>query len=105
MSQVQAIGDKILAEMIDRPENFKQRKSGIIIQEKDGTANAIRNRWFKIHAVGPDVNFEINPGEYVLVEHGRWSNGMKVSNDLKLYLLDNKDCLAVSDEEPDLADL
>lgn len=105
MSKVEAIGDKILAEMIDRPQDFKQRKSGIIIAEKDGTTAAIRNRWFKIHAVGPDVEFEINEGQYVLVEHGRWSNGMKVSDDLKLYLLDNKDCLAVSDEQPDLTDL
>lgn len=104
MSKVEAIGDKILAEMIDRPENFKQRKSGIIIAEKDGTTAAIRNRWFKIYAVGPEVDF-VKEGEYVLVEHGRWSNGMKVNDDLKLYLLDNKDCLAVSDEEPDLLDL
>lgn len=104
MSKVQAIGDKILAEMIDKPENFKQTRSGIYIAEKDGTTSAIRNRWFKIHAVGPDVDF-VSEDQYVLVEHGRWSAGMKVSDDLKLYLLDNKDCLAVSDEEPDLTDI
>ena len=104
MSKVEAIGDKILAEMIDKPADYKQTKSGIFIQEKDGTANAIRNRWFKIYAVGPEIDF-VKEGEYVLVEHGRWSVGMKVNDDLKLYLLDNKDCLAVSDEEPDLTDL
>jgi len=105
MNTVEAIGERILAEMIDTPENYKQTKSGILISDKDGTADAIRNRWFKVHSVGPDVEFDIRPEQYVYVEHGRWSNGMKVSDDLKLYLLDNKDCLAVSDEEPDLTDL
>lgn len=105
MSAVEAIGDKILAEMIDRPENYKQTKSGILISDKDGTTEAVRPRWFKVHSVGPDIDFELLAGQYVYVDHGRWSSGMKVTDDLKLYLLDNKDCLAVSDEEPDLTDL
>lgn len=101
MSKVQAIGDKILAEMIDKPENLKKTKSGIFISEKDGTADAIKPRWFKIHAVGPEVDF-VTEGQYVFVEHGRWSAGMKVDDETKLYLLDNKDLWLVSDEEPDL---
>lgn len=105
MSTVEAIGDRILAEMIDKPSNYKQTKSGIFIADKDGDASGVRPRWFKIHSVGPDVNFEINPGQYVYVEHGRWSNGMKVNDDLKLYLLDNKDLWLVSDEEPDLTEV
>lgn len=96
---VKAFGNRVLAEMIDSPENFKRTKSGLYISDKDGSADAIRPRWFKVYSVGEEVN-EVAPGQYVYVEHGRWSKGMKVDDDLKLYLLDNKDMLMVSDENP-----
>ena len=96
---VRAMRDKILAEMVDKPGEEKTTAGGIIITEKDGTENAIRPRWFKVYSVGNEIDW-ITKGKYVLVDHGRWSNGMKVSDDLKLYLLDNKDCLAASDDNP-----
>ena len=101
MSSLVAMDGMVLARMIDTPENLKKTRSGIFISEKDGTADAIRPRWFKIYAVGSDIT-DVSPEQYVYVEHGRWSAGMKVDDDLKLYLLDNKDMLLVSDEEPDL---
>jgi co-chaperonin GroES (HSP10) len=97
--KVKAFGERILAEMIDRPELFKKTASGLFISDKDGTADAIRPRWFRIYSVGQDIDW-VNPGQYVYVEHGRWSNGVKIDNDLKIYLLDNKDILLVSDENP-----
>ena len=102
MSEVQAIEDKILAEMIDRPSDYKKTSGGIYLADKDGESSGIRPRWFKIYAVGPDVSF-VQPGQYVYVEHGRWSAGMDADSELKLYLLDNQKLLMVSDEEPDLS--
>lgn len=100
MKTVNAIGDKVLAEMIDKPNDFKQTRSGIYIADKDGDVTGIRPRWFKLTSIGPDCNMDIAVGQYVLVDHGRWSQGIKIDDELKVYLLDNKDLLMVSDEDP-----
>ena len=99
MTKVKAMRKKILAEMIDNPGEETTTAGGIILISKDGTESAVRPRWFKIYSVGDDIDW-IKEGQYVLVDHGRWSNGMKVTEDLRIYLLDNKDCLMVSDENP-----
>jgi|TARA_B100001105_G_scaffold253441_1_gene247009 co-chaperonin GroES (HSP10) len=96
---VRALKEKILAEMIDKPGVEKTTAGGIIIKDNDMTESSVRPRWFKVYSVGNGIDW-ITKGKYVLVDHGRWSNGMKVSDDLKLYLLDNKDCLAASDDNP-----
>jgi len=96
---VRALKEKILAEMIDKPGVEKTTAGGIIIKDNDMTESSVRPRWFKVYSVGDGIDW-ITEGKYVLVDHGRWSNGMKVSDDLKLYLLDNKDCLAASDDNP-----
>jgi len=95
---IRAMRDKILAEMVDKPGE-KKTAGGIIITENDGQENAVRPRWFKVYSVGNDIDW-ITKGKYVLVDHGRWSNGMQVDDDLKLYLLDNEDCLLESETNP-----
>jgi len=100
MKTIKPIHDKVLAKMID---GFGEKKTagGLIIQEKDGTADAIRPRWFEVVYVGPEQK-DVNPGEYVLVAHGRWSRGVTIdpADDYKLYFLDNDEMLAVSDDLP-----
>lgn len=96
--EIKAFGDRIIADMIDSPELMKQTKSGLYINDKDGTTDAIRPRWFKVLAVGPRVDF-IEVNQYVFVDHGRWTRGINV-DDTTIYRLDNKDILLVSDEDP-----
>jgi len=99
MTKVKAMRNKILAEMIDNPGEETTTEGGIILLEKDGTENAVRPRWFKVYSLGEDIDW-LTEGAYVLVDHGRWSNGIKVDEELKVYLLDNKDCLMVSEKNP-----
>ena len=100
MKTITPIRDKVIARMID---GFGEKKTagGLIIQEKDGTVDAIRPRWFEVTHVGPEQK-DVTPGEYVLVAHGRWSRGFTVdpADDFKLYFLDNDEILAASDELP-----
>jgi co-chaperonin GroES (HSP10) len=96
--EIKAFGDRIIADMIDSPELMKQTRSGIFINDKDGSTDAIRARWFKVLAVGPKVD-DINDGQYVFVDHGRWTRGIDI-DDTKVYRLDNKDILLVSDMDP-----
>lgn len=97
--KIQALSNKILAEMIDSPNAFRKTKSGLYIGDKDGTTDAIRPRWFKVYSVGEGIDW-IKEGQYVFVAHGRWSNGVKINDDLKLYLLDNEECLATQETDP-----
>ena len=98
-STVRALPKKILAEMIDKLGQEKKTAGGIIIQDDDANETSIRPRWFKVHSVGDGIDW-IEEGQYVMVDHGRWSQGLKVTDELKLHLLDNKDCLAVTDKDP-----
>ena len=99
MTKVKAMRNKILAEMIDDPGEEITTAGGIILLSKDGTEEAVRPRWFKVYSLGEDIDW-LTEGAYVLVDHGRWSNGIKVDEELKVYLLDNKDCLMISEENP-----
>jgi co-chaperonin GroES (HSP10) len=87
--------------------NFSGRKlaSGVILLGDDGKTDGIRPRWAKVYAVGPDQT-EVNVGQWVLVEHGRWSRGVLVEIDeqeLTLRRADPQCLLMVSDEEPTTA--
>ena len=76
MRKITPLGNKVLGRMID---GFGNRKTagGLIVQEAEGTSEAIRPRWFEVTAVGPD-QMDIKQGQYVLVPHGRWSRGLDV---------------------------
>ena len=99
--KIKAFGDRILGVMIDRPDGeWKAKKSGLFIAEKDQTTESIKPRWFQISSVGDRIDW-VKPGDYVLVAHGRWSNGVTLSSDdSKIWLLDNKEILGVSDIDP-----
>jgi len=48
---------------------------GILIPDDNMTERGVRPRWAKVWRVGPDVT-EIEAGEWVLVEHARWTNAI-----------------------------
>jgi hypothetical protein len=83
---------------------FKERKlsSGIVLLNDDGKTAGIRPRWAKVYAVGPEQT-EIQVGQWIFVEHGRWSRGIEVevdSEQLTLRRVDPKSIIFVSDQEP-----
>jgi len=87
---------------------FKERKlsSGIVLLNDDGKTAGIRPRWAKVYAVGPEQT-EIQVGQWIFVEHGRWSRGIEVevdSEQLTLRRVDPKSIIFVSDQEPDQDD-
>lgn len=88
--------------------NFKGRQlsSGVILLGDDGQSSGIRPRWAKVFAVGPEQT-QVKPGQWVLVEHGRWSRGVEVEmedNHYTLRRVDPECMIFVSDEEPDADD-
>ena len=87
---------------------FNERKlsSGIVLLNDDGKTSGIRPRWAQVYAVGPEQT-EIQVGQWIFVEHGRWSRGIEVEVDhkqLTLRRVDPKSIIFVSDQEPDQDD-
>jgi len=99
MAKIKALRGKVLAEMIEKPDGLRKTKSGLILKDADNDTSGIRPRWFKVYSVGEDIDW-VTQGQYLLVDHGRWSNGVKLDEDVKIYLVDNNDCLVISDKNP-----
>ena len=76
-------------------------KGGIILTNDDGRGAGIRPRWGKVYSVGRKQK-EIKPGEWVLVEHGRWTRGVLLQKpngeELVIRRVYFKDIMATSDE-------
>lgn len=94
--------DKVFVVDLERGE--RKSRGNIIILDDDMKEHGIRPRWGKVIAVGANVE-DVTPGEWVLVEHGRWTLGIPFENadgsTIKLHHIDFPDAvLLVSDEKP-----
>jgi co-chaperonin GroES (HSP10) len=73
---------------------------GLIIPSDDGSNHGIKPRWARVYSVGPDQD-EIEVGQYILIEHGRWTRGIELIGDdgdkTTVRKVDNDNILAVSD--------
>lgn len=100
ISKLVPIKDNVLV----RDMNFsgRQLSSGIVLLGDDATTAGIRPRWARVYAIGPEQK-EILPGQWVYIEHGRWSRGIEVEIDDEKFTIrrvDPKSIIFVSDEEP-----
>jgi co-chaperonin GroES (HSP10) len=77
---------------------------GIILHSDDGKSTGIHPRWAKVYAIGPNQN-EVKVGEWILLEHGRWSRGINYltpeGDEIVIRLADNNAILMSSDEKPE----
>jgi hypothetical protein len=101
---IRALRDHVIV----RDMNFtgRQLSSGVILLGDDGKTEGIRPRWAKVYKVGPEQK-EVQPGQWVFIEHGRWSRGLEVEIDGETFTVrraDPKCIIFVSDEEPDADD-
>jgi co-chaperonin GroES (HSP10) len=87
---------------------FGSRKlqSGIVLLDDDGKTDGIRPRWGQVYAIGPEQH-DVSVGQWVLVEHGRWSRGLKIIKDgeeIVIRRADPEAIIFVQDTEPDNID-
>lgn len=103
--KINPIGDKIL--IIEMNFGMETTKSGIVVTSDNGKAHGVKPRWGKVWAVGPEQH-EIKVGDWILMEHGRWTRTWEVEQDdgsiLEVRGVDNKAIILVSDEKPDDVD-
>lgn len=83
---------------------------GIVIKSTAGTNEGVGPRWFCLYAVGENHTDTVSPGEWVLVEHGRWSEHIIIQDNSllkengsyqQLWRLDPKCILAASETKPE----
>jgi co-chaperonin GroES (HSP10) len=85
--------------------NFAEQvtQAGLIIGSDNGKSEGIKPRWAKVFTVGKDQH-KIKPGDWILIEHGRWTRGAKVElasgTIAEIRRVENKSIMMVSDEKP-----
>ena len=87
----------------DMDFGMEKTKSGIVLTSDNGKTQGIHPRWGKVWAIGPEQQ-DIKVGEWVCVEHGRWTRTIEVDTDngiIELRMVDTNAILMSADEKPD----
>ena len=103
--KLRAIRDNILC--TDGDFGDKVTAGGLIVQSTIGKSEGIVPRWFRVFEVGPDIDW-VQPGQWVYVEYARWTEAIELQderfdtpeNKKKVWKVDPKACLLISDEAP-----
>jgi co-chaperonin GroES (HSP10) len=100
--KARAYGDKVLISNMHFGEQIT--KSGIVLRSDNGTSRGIYARWGQVYSKGPNNKEEFEVGDWILVEHGRWTRGFVVGDDeekIELRMADPECILAFSKEKPE----
>lgn len=95
----------ILDHVIIQDMEFGEQKTahGIIILNDDGKQHGIKPRWGRVYAVGPKQE-DVKVGDWVLVEHGRWTRGVNIEGDngetITVRRVDTEAMIVVYDQKP-----
>jgi co-chaperonin GroES (HSP10) len=94
--------DKVI--VTDMNFGMEKTKAGILLHSDDGKSSGLHPRWAKVLFVG-DEQQDIKVGQWVLMQHGRWTRAHKYEddngNDIKIHMIDLNGVLCISDEKPD----
>lgn len=77
--------------------------AGIVIQSDDGKAHGVKPRWAEVYKVGEHCELNVKPGQWVLIEHGRWTRKIKIDDGIsekEFQKVEVKSIIAVADEKP-----
>ncbi len=102
--QVRPLPQDILIYNMDMGE--QTTKSGIVIQSDDGKAHGVKPRWAQVYKVGNKCEVDLKPGQWILIEHGRWTRKIKIDDGesiKEVQKVEVASILAVTDEQPDTA--
>jgi len=102
--EIRPLRDSII--VTDMSFEGRQLASVIVLLGDDGKTDGIRPRWARVYAIGPEQR-DVRVGQWVLVEHGRWSRGVKIIKDGKETIIRRADpeaIIFVSDDRPENID-
>lgn len=97
-----AVGNRVLVR--DMYFGEQTTKSGLIIKDDNGSTRGIYPRWGKVYAKGPENSDEYSVGDWILIEHGRWTRGIVLEqqdgNKIEVRMVETESILAYSNEKP-----
>jgi len=87
--------------------NFGEQKTagGIIISSDDGQARGIHPRWGRVIAKGHENDDDYEVGDWILIEHGRWSRGINLQKSdgdkMVVHMVEAESVLGTAKEKPE----
>lgn|SRR6056300_1014332 len=87
--------------------NFGEQKTagGIIISSDDGQARGIHPRWGRVIAKGHENDDDYEVGDWILIEHGRWSRGINLKKSdgdkMVVHMVEAESVLGTAKEKPE----
>jgi co-chaperonin GroES (HSP10) len=99
--KVRALSKDIL--VVDMEMGDMTTSSGIVIQSDNGKAHGVKPRWAKVYKVGSEVDIDVKVGQWVLIEHGRWTRKINIDDGegvKDFQKVEIKSIMAVADERP-----
>ena len=76
---------------------------GIVIMSDDGKAHGVKPRWAQVYKVGDQCEIDVVPGQWVLIEHGRWTRKIKIDDgegEKEFQKVEVASVIAVADQRP-----
>ena len=98
--EIRAIQDDVI--ICDMDFGEIKTASGIVLRSDDGQAHGVKPRWGRVYRVGPKQT-DVKEGEWILVEHGRWSRKVKIRDsegEKEIQKVEVKSILAACDYRP-----
>jgi len=100
--KVRAIHEDVLVTGMHFGET--KTEGGIIIQSDDAKAHGVKPRWAQVYAKGPENTDPYKVGDWILIEHGRWTRKIEIENEkgekIDLQKVEVGSILAWQDEAP-----
>lgn len=96
------IGNRVIVS--DMYFGEQKTRGGLIITSDDGKTRGIYPRWGKVHAKGPDNKDDYQVGDWILIEHGRWTRSVNIdegNGEKELRMVEAESILMYSNEKPD----
>ena len=96
------LGDKVFVHNM----NFGEQTTagGIVLVSDDAKDRGIHPRWGQVWAVGSEHAEEFKVGDWILIEHGRWTRGIPYEyedgTETTIRMVENKSIIMWDDEEP-----
>ena len=92
------IADHILVEDIESED--ERVHNNIIRLSERGETRGVRPRWARVYLVGPEQE-DVKVDEWILIEHGKWTRGIKLNNGKVVRKVDPGGLMLAADERPE----
>ena len=100
--KITPLGDKVFVNNMNFGEQVTT--GGIVLMSDDAKDHGIHPRWAQVWAVGKDHAEEFSVGDWILIEHGRWTRGIPYEyedgTETTIRMVENKSIIMWDTEQP-----